>query len=66
MTTGTTGDGAEIGIQRALATILTVLQLLDEQWDTIDDHSRRATVRLASETARDHCRRAEKAPPPAS
>lgn len=58
------GERAEFGMERAVATILTVLQLLDEQWDTIDDHSRRATIRLAIETARDQWKRAEKARPP--
>ena len=64
MTTGRTpGEAAQVDIDRALATILTVLRLLDEQWDTIDDHSRRATIRLALETARDQWRGAERARP---
>lgn len=52
-----TGEASQSGVERAFATMLTVLQLLDEQWDTIDDHSRRATVRLTIETARDQWRR---------
>ena len=65
MTTGRAPrEGAEMGVHRALATIVTVLQLLDEQWDTVDEHSRRATIRLAIETAQDQSRRTERARPP--
>ena len=55
--------GAEVGVDRAVATILTVLQLLDEQWDTVDDHSKRVTVRLAVERAREQWRRIERERP---
>lgn len=55
----TGAQGSEAGIKRALATILTVLRLLDEQWDDIDDYSRRATIRLTIETARDQLGRIE-------
>lgn len=64
MTTGRAlGREVDIGVERAVATILTVLQLLDEQWDTVDDHSRRVTVRLAVETARAQWCRIEKERP---
>ena len=37
---------------QTLTTLATLLQMLDEQWDDLDDHERRSAVRLSLDTLR--------------
>ena len=41
-------------LHHVLAAVASVLKLVDEQWDSLDEHQRRNAVRLSLDTARSY------------
>lgn len=41
-------------LQHVLAAVASVLKLVDEQWDSLDEHQRRNAVKLSLDTARSY------------
>ena len=50
-------DAATGDLYEVLAAVASVLQLVDDQWDHLDEHQRRNAVRLSLDTARSYAPR---------